>query len=74
MRALRITCFRLRTHVTDGVIDVIVEVNDVERLETAVDSDIQGLDDVGKVRRCNDDKNVVVGLTLCVEESHINAI
>jgi hypothetical protein len=32
IRALLITCFRLQTHVTDGVIDVIFEESDVKHM------------------------------------------
>jgi hypothetical protein len=74
IRALRITCLCLHTHVFDGVLDVLVEASDVERLDTTVDGDIQGLEDVSQVRRYNVDKNVVVGKTLCVERSDMNTV
>jgi hypothetical protein len=74
IRALRITYLRLHTHVTDSVIDVLVETSDLERLETTVYSDIQGLDDVGEARRYNDNEIVVVGKSLCVEGSDVNAV
>ena len=42
MRALHISFLRLHIHVRDGVIDVLVEASDVERLQTKVDNDFQG--------------------------------